>query len=58
MYIDDMTTFEMIWRGSILALLAYLSWSSFVAGGILGGLFLLVCIPVWLYIVLYNHGYF
>jgi hypothetical protein len=53
-----MTTFEMIWRGSILAILAYLAWTSFIAGGILVGSLLLFCIPLWLYIGLYNVGYF
>jgi hypothetical protein len=53
-----MTTFEMIWRGSILALLAFLAWNSFLAGGILVGSVLLLCIPIWLYIGLYNLGYF
>jgi hypothetical protein len=53
-----MKTFEMIWRGSIVVILVYLSWLSFAAGGILAGLFLLVCIPAWLFIGLYNLGYF
>ena len=58
LYIDCMNTFEMIWRGSILVLLAYLAWSSFVTGGILAGSLLLFCIPIWLFIGLYNLGYF
>jgi len=53
-----MTTFEMIWRGSILVILAFLAWSSFVGGGILAGALLLCCVPIWLYIGLYNMGYF
>jgi hypothetical protein len=53
-----MTTFEMFWRGSILVILAYLAWSSFLAGGIFVGSLLLFCIPIWLYIGLYNLGYF
>jgi hypothetical protein len=48
----------MLWRGSILILLAYLTWSSFIGGGLLSGLLLLSCIPVWLFIGLYNQGYF
>jgi hypothetical protein len=53
-----MKTLEMIWRGSIVILLAYLSWISFATGGTLTGLFLLLCIPAWLFIGLYNLGYF
>lgn len=53
-----MRTFEMFWRGSILVILGYLTWSSFVAGGMLAGVLLLSCIPVWLFIGLYNQGYF
>ena len=58
LYIACMTTFEMIWRGSILVLLAYLAWSSIMAGGLLVGSLLLFCIPIWLYMGLYNLGYF
>jgi hypothetical protein len=53
-----MSTFEMIWRGLILVILAYLAWSSFIAGGILTGFVLLLCIPAWLFIGLYNLGFF
>ncbi len=48
----------MFWRGSVLIVLAYLAWFSFAAGGILAGLLLLLCIPAWLFIGLYNLGYF
>lgn len=53
-----MKTFEMFWRGSILLILAYLAWISFTAGGIFAGMLLLMCIPAWLFIGLYNLGYF
>jgi hypothetical protein len=53
-----MTTIEMIWRGMILVILVFLAWSSFVGGGILAGALLLSCVPIWLYIGLYNMGYF
>jgi len=53
-----MKTIEMIWRGSVAAILAYLAWISFTAGGILAGSLLLLCIPAWLFIGLYNLGYF
>jgi hypothetical protein len=53
-----MKTFEMIWRSSVVLMLACLAWISFDAGGILAGLFLLSCIPAWLFIGLYNLGYF
>jgi len=58
LYIGCMNTFEMIWRSSILVILAYLAWSSFVTGGLLAGSLLLLCIPIWLFIGLYNLGYF
>lgn len=48
----------MIWRGSILVILAGLAWSHFAAGGLLVGSLLVFCIPLWLYIGLYNSGYF
>lgn len=48
-----MRTFEIIWRGAILFMLAILSGSYFLGGGILAGAFLLICVPVWLYITLY-----
>ncbi|MBN2118103.1 MAG: hypothetical protein JW730_16110 [Anaerolineales bacterium] len=53
-----MRTFELVWRGVIVAILAFLAWICFAAGGILSGLFLLLCIPAWLFIGLYNLGYF
>jgi hypothetical protein len=53
-----MKTFEMLWRGSILVILIYLAWLSFTAGGLLVGSLLLLCIPAWLFIGLYNLGYF
>ncbi|HET9908625.1 MAG TPA: hypothetical protein VFQ23_18395 [Anaerolineales bacterium] len=53
-----MNTIEMIWRGSVLVVLGYFAWSSFLAGSILAVFILLFCIPVWLFIGLYNIGYF
>jgi hypothetical protein len=53
-----MNTFDMFWRGLILAVLALLTWSNLVAGGLASGILLLSCIPVWLFIGLYNRGYF
>jgi hypothetical protein len=48
-----MRTFEIFWRSAVLVVLAFLSGSYFVGGGILAGAFLLLCVPVWLYIALY-----
>lgn len=48
----------MIWRGSIVVVLAFLAWISFATGSILAGFLLLLCIPAWLFIGLYNLGYF
>ena len=48
----------MFWRGSVLVILTLLTWNTFVAGGLLAGVLLLSCIPVWLFIGLYNQGYF
>jgi hypothetical protein len=45
-----MRTIEIIWRGSILVILAYLAWSSFVTGGMATGYLMLLCMPVWLFI--------
>jgi len=53
-----MLTFEIIWRSSILLVLVFLAGSSFATGGILAGSLLVICIPVWLYIGMYNIGYF
>jgi hypothetical protein len=53
-----MKTFEIFWRGSVTVILAYLAWISLAAGGVVAGLFLLLCIPAWLFIGLYNLGYF
>jgi hypothetical protein len=53
-----MKTFELIWRGSIVVILACLAWFSLATGSVLAGLFLLLCIPAWLFIGLYNLGYF
>ncbi len=53
-----MKTFEMVWRGSVVLILVYLAWISFAAGSLLAGAFLLLCIPAWLFIGLYNLGYF
>jgi hypothetical protein len=57
LYIGRMNTFEIIWRGAVLFVLAFLAWSYFLAGGILVSVFLLFCIPVWLYITLYSLNY-
>ena len=48
----------MLWRGAVLLILAFLTWNNFVAGGFIAGVLLLSCIPVWLFIGLYNQGYF
>ena len=53
LYIRLMRTFEIIWRSAILFMLALLSGSYFLGGGIVAGALLLVCVPVWLYITLY-----
>ena len=52
-----MITFEIIWRGTILLVLAFLAWNYFLGGGILVSALLLLCIPVWLYIALYSLNY-
>lgn len=52
-----MNTFEIIWRGAVLFVLAFLAWNYFWGGGILVGMLLLLCIPVWLYITLYSLNY-
>ena len=52
-----MFTFEIIWRGAVLLLLALLAWSYFLAGGLMASFLLLVCVPVWLYIALYSLNY-
>ena len=52
-----MQMFEIIWRGVILLLLAFLAWNYFIGGGILISVFLLLCVPVWLYITLYSLNY-
>jgi hypothetical protein len=52
-----MITFEIIWRSAVLVLLAFLTWSYFLGGGVLVGALLLLCIPVWLYIALYSLNY-
>jgi hypothetical protein len=52
-----MNTFEFIWRGAILLVLAVLAWNYFVGGGILVSVVLLLCMPVWLYITLYSLNY-
>jgi hypothetical protein len=52
-----METFEIIWRGAILFVLAFLAWNYLIGGGLLAGALLLVCIPVWLYIALYSLNY-
>ena len=57
LYIQRMRTFEIIWRGIVLFALALLSGSYFLGGGVLAGAFLLLCVPVWLYIALYMLNY-
>jgi hypothetical protein len=57
LYIGHMQTFEIIWRGAILLLLAFLAWNYFIGGGILVSVFLLLCVPIWLYITLYSLNY-
>jgi hypothetical protein len=57
LYIGRMQTFEIIWRGAILLLLAFLTWNYFIVGGILISVLLLLCVPVWLYITLYSLNY-
>ena len=53
LYIRRMRNFEIFWRSAVLVVLAFLSGSYFIGGGILAGAFLLLCVPVWLYIALY-----
>jgi hypothetical protein len=57
LYILGMRTFEIIWRGAVLLILAFLAWSYFMTGAMLGGLLLLLCVPVWLYITLYSLNF-
>ena len=57
LYIKRMKTFEILWRASILFMLAFLAWSNFITGGILAASLLLLCLPVWLYITLYSLEY-
>ena len=57
LYIRHMIAFEIIWRSAVLVLLAFLTWSYFLGGGVLVGALLLLCIPVWLYIALYSLNY-
>ena len=57
LYIQRMNTFEIVWRGAILLVLAFLAWNYFLGGGILVSVLLLLCIPVWLYIALYSLNY-
>lgn len=52
-----MQTFEMIWRGAVLLVLAFLAWNYFIGGVILVSVLLLLCVPVWLYITLYSLNY-
>jgi hypothetical protein len=57
LYIGRMNTFEIIWRGAVLLVLAFLALNYFLVGGILVSVVLLLCIPVWLYITLYSLNY-
>ena len=57
MYIQRMTTFEILWRGAVLMALAFLAWTYFAGGGVLISALLLLCVPVWLYITLYSLNY-
>jgi len=52
-----MKTFEIFWRGLILIGLAFLAWINLSTGGILAGMLLLLCVPVWLYVTLYSLEY-
>ena len=52
-----MDTFEIIWRGAVLLVLAFLAWNYLIGGGIMIGLLLLLCVPIWLYIALYSMNY-
>ena len=52
-----MNTFEIIWRGAVLLVLAFLAWTYLISGVLLVGLLLLLCVPVWLYITLYSLNY-
>jgi hypothetical protein len=52
-----METLEIVWRGAVLLLLVLLAWNYFIGGGILVTAFLLLCVPVWLYITLYSLNY-
>lgn len=57
LYSSGMKAFEIIWRGAVLLILAFLGWSYLIGGAILAGAFLLLCLPVWLYITLYSLNY-
>lgn len=57
LYIGGMITIEIIWRGAVLLLLAFLTWSYLIGGSLLAGALLLICIPLWLYITLYSLNY-
>jgi hypothetical protein len=57
LYIGRMQTFEIIWRGAVLLLLAFLAWNYLLGGGILVSAILLLCVPIWLYIALYSLNY-
>ena len=52
-----MNTFEILWRGTILLVLAFLAWNYLLGGGVLVSVLLFLCIPVWLYITLYSLNY-
>ena len=57
LYIGRMQTFELLWRGAILFLLAFLAWNYFIGGGVVISVLLVLCVPVWLYITLYSLNY-
>ena len=57
LYIGNMYKFEILWRSTVLFVMAFLAWNYFLGGGILVSALLLLCIPVWLYITIYSLNY-
>ncbi len=52
-----MITFEILWRGAVLIILTFLALNYYMAVAIAGGMLLLLCVPVWLYITLYSLNF-
>jgi hypothetical protein len=52
-----MKTFEILWRGAVLLMLAFLAWNYLLGGGIVVSALLFLCVPVWLYIALYSLNF-